>query len=148
MSLLTLAARDDIAPLLPLVAASHAGLGLSTTEDERRAALEALHDQDIQAAIWLIGPRRAPVGYVAVSFGFSLARGGREATIDEIFVRQAVRGRGMGSQALHLLLPMLREMGVRAVHVTLPHATPRALALLERAGFAPRRDADQLSRPL
>lgn len=148
MSLLTLAARDDFPRLLPLIASSHAGLGLSTTEDDHRATLEALHDQDIQAAIWLIGPRRAPVGYVAVSFGFSLARGGRDATIDEIFVRQAVRGRGMGSQALQVLLPMLREMGVRAVHLTLPHAAPRAAAFLERAGFAPRLDADLLSRAL
>ncbi len=148
MSLLTLAAREDIPRLLPLIASSHAGQGLSTTEDDRRAALEALHDQDIQAAVWLIGPRRAPVGYVAVSFGFSLAQGGREATIDEIFVRQAVRGRGMGSQALQVLLPMLREMGVRAVHVTLPHAASRPATLLQRVGFTPRLDADLLSRAL
>ncbi|SMX41858.1 GNAT family N-acetyltransferase [Actibacterium lipolyticum] len=138
MSILNLAGPDDINRVLPMIASYHAHAGIQTTEQQRRDALTALYGEDIQAAIWLIGPARAPVGYIAVSFGFSIELGGRDAFIDEFFIRDAVRGRGMGSQALHLILPMLKQMGIKAVHMEVDHQNTAAAKLYERAGFRAR----------
>lgn len=147
MSLLTLTTREDIPRLLPMVAAFHEEVGLDTTEELREASLNALWDLDIQAAIWLIGPKRAPVGYLAVGFGYSISLGGREARIDEFFIRSKVRGRGMGTQALGGLLPALHQMGVRALHADLALADATARKLFERAGLRPF-DAEMVARAL
>jgi len=148
MSLLTLATADDIDKLMPMVAGLHLQLGVSQSEEQRRAALEMLYAEDIQAAIWLIGPSRSPVGYIAVSFGYSIELGGRDAMIDEFFIRQAVRGRGMGTQTLQILLPMLRQMGVKAVHMEVDRNTPDARNLYARSGFSPRDSYHLMTRPL
>ncbi|MHC0053089.1 GNAT family N-acetyltransferase [Actibacterium sp. D379-3] len=148
MSLLTLAGPDDIDRLLPLVAAYHAFEGIARTDEQRRAVLDLLYAEDIQAAIWLIGPQRAPVGYIAVAFGFSIELGGREAFIDEFFIREAVRGRGMGSQVLQILLPMLRQMGIRAVHMEVSHDNADAARLYQRAGFRARSKYHLMTREL
>lgn len=134
MSLLTLAGPADVARLIPLITACHAEAGQTTTEDHVEQTLATLFDQDIQAAIWLIGPPRAPVGYLFVAFGFSLLRGGREATIHEVYIRPRIRARGMGTQALTQLASMMGQMGVVALDVPVGSDHPAA-PLLKRLHF-------------
>lgn len=148
MNLLTLATAEDMAKLLPMVEAFHAETGLNTTDDHRIAALDTLFSGEVQAACWLIGPRRSPVGYIAISFGFSIELGGRDAFIDEFYVRKAVRGRGMGGQVLQLILPQLAAMEIKAVHMEVDHDNARAQKLYERAGFRARSTYFLMTRPL
>lgn len=148
MSTLHLATDQDADKLLPLISAYHAFAGIPLTDEDRRAALDVLFSGEVQAACWLIGPRRAPVGYIAVSFGFSIQLGGRDARIDEFFIRQAVRGRGMGSQVLEVLLPTLKQMGVRALHMDVPTDNERAQKLYRRAGFRAREKYHLMTRAM
>lgn len=148
MNLLTLAGQEDIPRLLPLVAAFHAHHQIDQADETRRAVLEQMVSDDIHAAIWLIGPPRAPVGYIAIAFGFSIELGGRDAFIDEFFVRPAVRGRGMGSQTLQLLLPLLSDMGVKAVHMEVQRDNADAARLYQRCGFQPRDNNHLMTRAL
>lgn len=148
MSLLTLATADDIETLLPLVAAFHKHHEITQSQAQRRAALEMLFSGDVQAAAWLIGPPRAPVGYIAVAFGFSIELGGRDAFVDEFYIRPAVRGRGMGTQALQLLLPTLRQMGVRAIHLETRQGAAETLRFYQRNGFEARSRYHLMTRVL
>lgn len=118
-----------------MIAAFHAMAGTETAEAERRAALVPLLEGSPHGAVWLIGPRMAPVGYAAVSFGWSLAPGGLVAVLDEIWIREKIRGRGMGSEALAALRNALAGAGVRAVHLELAEGNAGAERLCERAGF-------------
>jgi len=148
MNLLTLATAEDMAKLLPMVEAFHAETGLKTTDEHRIGALDTLFSGEVQAACWLVGPRRSPVGYIAISFGFSIELGGRDAFVDEFYIRRAVRGRGMGGQVLQLMLPQLSAMEVKAVHMEVNHDNPRAQKLYERAGFRARSKYFLMTRPL
>lgn len=148
MSLLHLATPDDRARLLTMIAAYHDVEGIQSTDDDRQAALDVLFSGEVQAAIWLIGPRRSPVGYIAVSFGFSIELGGRDAMIDEFFIREAIRGRGMGSQTLELLVPMLKELGVKTLHLEIDSDNARAAKLYNRAGFRARDKYHLMTRRL
>ncbi|MGV6812503.1 MAG: GNAT family N-acetyltransferase [Brevirhabdus sp.] len=148
MNLLTLATAEDMAKLLPMVEAFHAEAGLKTTDDHRIAALDTLFSGEVQAACWLIGPRRSPVGYIAISFGFSIELGGRDAFVDEFYIRKAVRGRGMGAQVLQLILPQLAAMEVKAIHMEVDRDNTRAQKLYERAGFRVRSQYHLMTRPL
>lgn len=132
--LLHLAGAEDLARLLPMVTQYHAGEGISLSEEDRTAALTPLLEGSPLGAVWFIGPKMAPVGYVAVSFGWSIEMGGMDAFIDELWVREKVRGRGMASEALTALIPALESAGVKALHLEVADGNP-AERIYKRAGF-------------
>ena len=134
--LLHLATEHDLDRLMTMVTAYHGEAGLPTDAAHREAALRPLLEGSPHGAIWLIGPKIAPVGYVCVSFGWSLELGGLDGMVDEFWIREKVRERGMGSEALMALQGALRGAGVRAL--SLEAGSERAARLYQRAGFAPR----------
>lgn len=138
MSSLRLATPDDLERLMPLVAGFHAEEGIEQDDDTRRGALVPLLEGSPHGAIWMIGPRVAPVGYVAVSFGWSIEFGGIDVFLDELYVREKVRGRGMGSEALAALVRALSGQGIKAMHLEVDNDNDRARALYERMGFQSR----------
>ncbi|WP_353472137.1 GNAT family N-acetyltransferase [Salipiger sp. H15] len=117
MKSLHLADAEDLERLLPMVTSFQAERQHEPDEAQLTAALTPLLAGAPQGAVWLIGPRKAPVGYVVVSFGWSLESGGMTGTIDQIYVRPAVRSRGMGSEALFQLTQALRQGGVTALQM-------------------------------
>ncbi|MEO9824928.1 MAG: GNAT family N-acetyltransferase [Paracoccaceae bacterium] len=132
--ILHLAGADEVEKLLPMVARYHANEGIELTDEERAAAVAPLLEGSPLGAVWFIGPKMAPVGYVAVSFGWSIEMGGMDAFIDELWVREKVRGRGMGSEALAALIPALTQAGVKALHLEVADGNP-AERIYKRAGF-------------
>lgn len=138
MTALQIATPEDLDRLMPLVAAYHGFEGIVQSDDDRRAALVPLLDGTPHGVAYLIGPRRAPVGYIVISFGYSVELGGIDGFIDEFFIRSAVRGRGMGSEVLNALLPALGQHGVVALHLEVARDNDAARRLYARAGFEPR----------
>jgi ribosomal protein S18 acetylase RimI-like enzyme len=132
--MLHLAGPADQERLLPMVTRYHAHQGIELSDDDRAAAVVPLLEGSPLGAVWFIGPKMAPVGYVAVSFGWSIEMGGMDAFIDELWVREKVRGRGMASEALAALIPALEEAGVRALHLEVAEGNP-AERIYKRAGF-------------
>ena len=145
---LHLAGPDDLAKLLPLVAARHAEEGIAQTEAARRAALEPLLAGVPQGAVWLIGPRSAPLGYIAIGTGWSIELGGMDAFVDELYIRPAVRGRGLGAEALSALTRALKAQGVRALHLEVAQDNEAARALYAKLGFASRERYQVMTCPL
>ena len=132
---LTLATAEHADKLLPLVAAFHAEAGLTSSEEIRRAAVLPLLDGIPHGAAYLIGPPRAPIGYVIVTFGWSVEFGGMDAFVDEIFIRPGVRGRGIASEVLISLPRALAGAGVKALHLEVSKSNANAERLYARAGF-------------
>ena len=62
MNTLHLATPEDLEKLLPLVTGFHAEMGFETTPEHQHEAIAPLLEGSPHGAIWLIGPRRAPVG--------------------------------------------------------------------------------------
>ncbi|MFP4274331.1 MAG: N-acetyltransferase family protein [Paracoccaceae bacterium] len=145
---LHLARPEDLDRLLPLVAAMHAETGIAQTDEGRRAALTPLLEGSPHGAIYLIGPQRAPIGYVVMSFGWSLEFGGLNGIIDEIFIRPGVRGRGIASEVLGALWQALRPAGLKALHLEVAREDHAARRLYERCRFLPREDGMLMSRVL
>jgi len=140
MTALTLAKPDDLDRLLAMVAARRLEAGQPEDAAETGAALAPLLEGSPHGAVYLIGPPRAPIGYVALSFGWSLAAGGLTGRIDEIHIRRAVRGRGIGAEVLSSLPRALAGAGLRALEVELDSDDARARALYARQRFQARED--------
>lgn len=135
---LHLAGPEDGDRLLAMIARCHADAGRDMSEEHRSRAVLPLLEGHPLGAIYLIGPRRSPVGYIAVSFGWSIARGGIDGFVDEFWIRPSVRGRGIGTEALHKLLPALAAAGVRVMQIETRHNESGAQKLYARAGFSVR----------
>lgn len=140
MTALTLARPDDIDRLLPMVVSRRAEAGRVEDDAAMRAALNPLLDGSPHGAVYLIGPPRAPIGYVVLSFGWSLAAGGLTGRIDEIHIRRAVRRRGIGAEVLSSLPRALAGAGLRALNVEIAREDTRARALFSRQRFDARED--------
>jgi len=138
---------DALDRLEPMVAACHDETGIASDAEHRRAALSPLLEGSPYGAIYLIGPERAPVGYVAVCFTWSIEHGGLEALLDELWIRPAVRGRGMAAEALSALFGALAPTGVRSISLEAERDSPAA-RLYARLGFRPRARSVTLDRAL
>ena len=135
---LTLAGPDHLDKLDALVAAFHAEAGITLPADQRRAGLQPLLDGIPHGAAYLMGPARAPIGYLVVTFGWSLEFGGLDGFIDEIYVRPGVRGRGIASETLQALPRALAGVGLKALHLEVERDAEKTQKLYARAGFKPR----------
>ena len=135
---LHLAKPDDLDRLCRLVAGFHQEAGIEQSEEVRRDGLTPLLEGVPHGVVYLMGPTRAPIGYVVVTFGWSVEFGGMDAFIDEIYVRPAVRGRGIASDVLISLPKALAGAGVKALHLEVDREDEAAQRLYARTGFASR----------
>ena len=135
---LHLAGPGDLDRLVTLCAAFRAEHGPPATREELAAVLAPLLAGLPHGAAYLIGPRRAPLGYLVLSFGYSLEMGGIDGFLDEIYIRPPVRGRGLAREALGALLAELARSDMAAIHLEVDRDSA-AGGLYRGLGFA-RRD--------
>jgi len=148
MTRLTLATLDDLDRVLPLVAAFHAEEGIAQDEATRRTALTPLLEGSPHGCIYLAGPTRAPIGYVIITFGWSVEFGGMDGFVDEIYIRPGVRGRGIGTDVLLSLPKTLAKAGMKAIHLEVDRGNAAARRIYEKLHFAPRENYMLMSRKL
>lgn len=132
---LHLAKPQDLDKLMPLVSAFHAEMGLGTEETALERALIPLLEGSPYGAIYLMGPARAPMGYVVLTFSWSLELGGMDGFIDEIYLRPAVRGRGIALETLQTLRKTMQSAGVTALHLEVDREDEAAQKLYRKARF-------------
>lgn len=105
------------------------------------SALTALIANPIFGRIWLFsegamsGNASAYIGYLALTYGYSLESGGRNAFVDELYVIESHRGRGVGTAAIAHALVECRAEGVGAVRLEVTKSNSEAHRLYERIGF-------------
>ncbi|MGB3244995.1 MAG: GNAT family N-acetyltransferase [Sulfitobacter sp.] len=145
---LTLGKPDHLEKLLSLVDSFHTEAGIDSTDEARRAGVSPLLEGIPHGAAYLIGPPRAPIGYIVICFGWSVEFGGLDAIIDELYIRPGVRGRGIATEALTALPRALAGAGLRAIHLEVDRDNINAIKLYRRAGFATREKYMFMSRHL
>ena len=109
----------------------------------RRAWIELLGDERL-GQTWVVESHEPPprlVGYVVVTFSFSLEFLGRDAFVDELFVDREFRGRGLGRKGLAAAEAACRQAGVRALHLEMEHGKTAAAELYRSWGFVDHRRA-------
>ena len=100
-------------------------------ESRVRAALSPLLMDDALGVVYLLGESRD--GYAVITWGYSIESGGRDALLDELFVR--ARGEGYGGAALQEILEDLDHRGITRVFLETERANTRVRAFYGRHGF-------------
>ena len=131
-----LATVADEALVLPLMREFYAHEGLEFDEARTLAAFRKLVADPNLGRLWILRLGAEAVGYLALTVCFSLEFAGRYALVDELYVREAHRGRGIGARALEVAAEGCRALDVSALRLEVDVWNERARALYGRLGFA------------
>ena len=104
-------------------------------ERDARAALRQILSDVSLGRVWLIESGPEAAGYLVLTLGFSLEFKGRDAFVDEVYLRAEFRGRGLGKRALRFAEEACRELGARALHLEVGRENAAARELYRRSGF-------------
>ncbi len=127
----------DLESILVLMREYYAFGGLTFNEVRSRQALATLLGDRALGQIWLIIDAGVPVGYAALT-GYSLEYEGRDAFVDEIYLRASHRGHGIGEQALAVMEDACHAHGVQALHLEVRAGNRNAQRAYRGAGFQAR----------
>lgn len=97
-----------------------------------RSALSHLLEDDSFGLVWVIGDPLA--GYAVVTWGYSLESGGRDALLDEVYVRE--RGRGTGARLLRAAIDDAIARGMKRMFLETEAGNRGARRFYTRLGFA------------
>jgi GNAT superfamily N-acetyltransferase len=134
------ATEADADLLLPLMREYYAFDGHAYDETRARVALVNFLRELSFGRAWLIfdpdmPDDTTPIGYIVLTFGYSLEYLGRDAFIDEFFLRESHRGRGWGRKALEFVEQAAQAAGVRAIHLEVTRTNTTAKEVYRRAGY-------------
>lgn len=132
-------AREDDAPLLlAFMQQYYVFDGHHWDEIRAREALLSLLRCSQYGLVWLVLDAETPVGYIVLTFGYSLEFLGRDAFIDEFFLLPSHRGRGWGKKTLAFVEEQARHNHVRAIHLETVRTNDNAKRLYSKTGFVDR----------
>ena len=126
---------SDIEQILVLIHDFYQHFDYPYIESEKRLTLEDLFERPTAGRIYLIQKEQKIVGYVFLSFYFSIEFGGRTAFIDELFVLPGDRGQGIGSKVINLIEQKCLELNLKAIHLESERTNEGATALYLKLGF-------------
>ena len=129
------AGRSDLDRLVALMTEFYAESDFRLNSVRARAAFGPLLDRGDLGQVWLLRAGGEPVGYMALTFCWSLEYGGTCAYVDDLFVRRDFRRRGLGGLALERARAECEVLGVRAVHVEVGRENDAAQSVYRAAGF-------------
>lgn len=79
-----------------------------------------------------------PAGVAQLRFRFSVWRAAPDAWLEDVFVREAARGAGVGHALVALAIERATERGAKRIELDANEANHAALALYEGHGFSTR----------
>jgi GNAT superfamily N-acetyltransferase len=99
-------------------------------------------------AVLLAESAGAPAGYLLHTPGYDPDLGGPVLTVVDLFVRESVRGRGVGRALVEAAAARARAEGRRALVWWVREQNPRAIAFYERLGAHTVRGVRSMHLPL
>ena len=124
-------ARIEHLPLMLTLVSEFCVTDQHTFDPDRvTRALVPLLEDDAHGVVYVADNEQ---GYVVITWGYSLESGGREALIDEIYLRR--RGQGLGSKVMDALFDDMAARGVVKMFLETETHNRRARRFYARQGF-------------
>ncbi|HAA27466.1 MAG TPA: GNAT family N-acetyltransferase [Cyanobacteria bacterium UBA8553] len=130
-----IANKSDHETLLELIQEFYEVEHLPFDDNTIRALVKILNDESL-GRVWLIQDGQEAIGYVVLTFGYSLEFRGRDALIDELYIREGYRRQGVGTNTLQFVEDVCSSLEVEALHLEVARGNTAAQSLYRQAGFA------------
>ena len=106
-----------------------------------RKAVIGLIENEAYGRLWVIMADDTVAGYTALTLGYSLEYHGLGAFVDEIFLREPYRGKGIGTQTFAFLEAECQKLGVNALHLEVMPDNRKAYDFYCKLGYADRKSS-------
>lgn len=129
----------DIDHLLGLMREYYAHDGLAfDPEQAGTAVLELLHNRHYGGAWLVTASDQILAGYIVLTFGYSLEFHGRDAFVDELYLRPQFRRQGLGAATLAFAADYCARRQIRSLHLAVEGDNHGARAFYPTQGFVSR----------
>jgi ribosomal protein S18 acetylase RimI-like enzyme len=129
----------DLDTLVPLMRAYYEYDGIPFEAARARKAVIGLLENDSLGKAWLISQGNEIAGYVVITYDYGLESGGREAFIDELYLKAGYRGQGIGRKTIQFVERFCASVGVRTLLLGVEPENTEAQAFYQAVGFEDRR---------
>ncbi len=109
--------------------------GYGFDRDQAAINFQEMMDHDHLGRFWVLQVKEEIIGYLILTFGYSFEYGGRDAFIDEFYLKEAFRGKGLGTEILTLLDGYAKELNVNAIHLEVERTNQAGNSLYLKTGF-------------
>jgi ribosomal protein S18 acetylase RimI-like enzyme len=99
------------------------------------SSLDIALTENPHVMIWIIEVDKELVGYFALAIGFTIEAGGKDGFLDELFVKEKYRDRGIGRAAVKFALDICPSMEIRRLSLEVETHNLRAKRLYRDIGF-------------
>ena len=130
-----IAERSDTQTLVEFIQEFYEFEQLKFDESIVRTALANILHDDSLGRVWLIQHGDEAIGYVVLTFGYSLEFRGRDAFIDELYIRESYRGQGVGMSVIQFIETICPSLGIQALHLEVEQKNTAAQNLYRKVGF-------------
>lgn len=121
--------------LLQLVQRYYAFDHIPFIQEEVRAALAVLLQDDRLGRAWIIAQGGQAVGYAVLSFHFDHELGGRSGIVTDLYIEPEHRQRGLGTETLRFIESQAASFGLRAIELQVERGNAIARRLYEKSGY-------------
>ncbi|MGB5818062.1 MAG: GNAT family N-acetyltransferase [Saonia sp.] len=134
-TLFTEAKDHDIPIILEMMGTFNAIDDYPFDPETRYKNLSELMGNPGLGSIFLIRNQECIIGYIVLTFGYSFEYQGRDAFIDEFFIKEDFRNRGIGKTTLGFIERASEKLGINAIHLEVENHNVNANSLYLNKGF-------------
>jgi ribosomal protein S18 acetylase RimI-like enzyme len=130
-----LAAEKDLSQLLELMRELYRHEKLDFNEEAARSGLnKTLLDPTVGSAYLILADEEV-AGYLLLTSCFSLEQQGKFILLDELYIREKFRRRGLARSAVEFAETVCRKMGIKSLRLEVIRKNKAAQALYDSMGF-------------
>lgn len=104
------------------------------TETSNSLFKEFLYNENLGKA-WLIRSENEVIGYVILTFIFSFEYQGKIAFLDELYLSEKARGKGVGSKTIAFVLKESKKRDLKLIYLEIENHNQNAQKLYLASGF-------------
>jgi GNAT superfamily N-acetyltransferase len=127
--------EKDVASVLDMMARFYAIDGYPFEDQVSRENMRLLIANENLGKAWLILNDEDIIGYVVLTFCFSFVFRGRTAVVDELFLEERYRGKGIGGQVMDFIDAQAQALNLNALHLEVERHNEKGKKLYVKKGF-------------
>lgn len=127
--------HDDLPDVLDMMSSFNAAEGYHFDPKVTEKNLTHFTSDQSLGRLFIIRMDQLNIGYLVLTFGFSFEYQGRDAFIDEFYIKESYRNMGVGKSTLAFILQTAKTLGINALHLEVESHNEKASKLYLDQGF-------------